>query len=134
MFAIDLNGYVLLHPNLKPQVSPGGGLEGAGPYAVGTPDSLPCLSQSNFREPVTLDFLDAELEDENKEEVRKEGRGRGAWSRGGWGATLTSLALPDPTEHDRRRQGPQAGQNAGQVPGRGEKAVEEGQSQGGRCP
>nr|XP_053785202.1 voltage-dependent calcium channel subunit alpha-2/delta-2 isoform X5 [Desmodus rotundus] len=45
VFAIDLNGYVLLHPNLKPQ--------------------------SNFREPVTLDFLDAELEDENKEEIRR---------------------------------------------------------------
>lgn len=25
----------------------------------------------NFREPVTLDFLDAELEDNNKEEVKK---------------------------------------------------------------
>ncbi|CAK6435870.1 unnamed protein product [Pipistrellus nathusii] len=45
VFAIDLNGYVLLHPNLKPQTT-------------------------NFREPVTLDFLDAELEDENKEEIR----------------------------------------------------------------
>uniref|UniRef100_A0A8D0G0I8 Calcium voltage-gated channel auxiliary subunit alpha2delta 2 n=1 Tax=Sphenodon punctatus TaxID=8508 RepID=A0A8D0G0I8_SPHPU len=44
VFAIDLNGYVLLHPNLHPQII-------------------------NFREPVTLDFLDAELEDENKEEV-----------------------------------------------------------------
>jgi hypothetical protein len=28
VFAIDLNGYVLLHPNLKPQVSQVGGLEG----------------------------------------------------------------------------------------------------------
>lgn len=28
VFAIDLNGYVLLHPNLKPQVSQMGGLEG----------------------------------------------------------------------------------------------------------
>nr|XP_020854946.1 voltage-dependent calcium channel subunit alpha-2/delta-2 isoform X1 [Phascolarctos cinereus] len=46
VFSIDLNGYVLLHPNLKPQIT-------------------------NFREPVTLDFLDAELEDENKEEIRK---------------------------------------------------------------
>uniref|UniRef100_A0A8B9TMA2 Calcium voltage-gated channel auxiliary subunit alpha2delta 2 n=1 Tax=Anas platyrhynchos TaxID=8839 RepID=A0A8B9TMA2_ANAPL len=44
VFAIDLNGYVLLHPNLQPQVSRG---------------------------PVTLDFLDAELEDENKEEIRR---------------------------------------------------------------
>ncbi|KAL0599920.1 Voltage-dependent calcium channel subunit alpha-2/delta-2 [Plecturocebus cupreus] len=46
VFAIDLNGYVLLHPNLKPQTT-------------------------SFREPVTLDFLDAELEDENKEEIRR---------------------------------------------------------------
>uniref|UniRef100_A0A7N6A860 VWFA domain-containing protein n=1 Tax=Anabas testudineus TaxID=64144 RepID=A0A7N6A860_ANATE len=44
-FAIDPNGYVLLHPNLRPKII-------------------------NFREPVTLDFLDAELEDSNKEEVR----------------------------------------------------------------
>ncbi|XP_038626610.1 voltage-dependent calcium channel subunit alpha-2/delta-2 isoform X2 [Tachyglossus aculeatus] len=46
VFSIDLNGYVLLHPNLQPQII-------------------------NFREPVTLDFLDAELEDENKEEIRR---------------------------------------------------------------
>uniref|UniRef100_A0A3Q1AYI8 VWFA domain-containing protein n=1 Tax=Amphiprion ocellaris TaxID=80972 RepID=A0A3Q1AYI8_AMPOC len=46
-FAIDPNGYVLLHPNLRPKII-------------------------NFREPVTLDFLDAELEDSNKEEVKKE--------------------------------------------------------------
>ncbi|KAJ6667687.1 hypothetical protein lerEdw1_016008 [Lerista edwardsae] len=46
MFAIDLNGYVLLHPNLRPQVI-------------------------SFQEPVTLDFLDAELEDETKEEIRR---------------------------------------------------------------
>ncbi|XP_044307179.1 voltage-dependent calcium channel subunit alpha-2/delta-2 isoform X2 [Varanus komodoensis] len=46
VFAIDLNGYVLLHPNLRPQII-------------------------NFQEPVTLDFLDAELEDENKEEIRR---------------------------------------------------------------
>ncbi|XP_038668123.1 voltage-dependent calcium channel subunit alpha-2/delta-2-like [Scyliorhinus canicula] len=45
-YAIDPNGYVLLHPNLQPKVI-------------------------NFREPVTLDFLDAELEDENKEKIRK---------------------------------------------------------------
>lgn len=44
---------------------------------MGTPDFLPCLMQTtNFREPVTLDFLDAELEDENKEEVKK-GTGMG---------------------------------------------------------
>ncbi|XP_054833437.1 voltage-dependent calcium channel subunit alpha-2/delta-2 [Eublepharis macularius] len=46
VFAIDLNGYVLLHPNLRPKII-------------------------NFQEPVTLDFLDAELEDENKEEIRR---------------------------------------------------------------
>uniref|UniRef100_A0A8P4FWL2 Calcium channel, voltage-dependent, alpha 2/delta subunit 2a n=1 Tax=Dicentrarchus labrax TaxID=13489 RepID=A0A8P4FWL2_DICLA len=40
-FAIDPNGYVLLHPNLRPK-------------------------------PVTLDFLDAELEDSNKEEIRRQ--------------------------------------------------------------
>uniref|UniRef100_A0A3Q0RPG0 Calcium channel, voltage-dependent, alpha 2/delta subunit 2a n=1 Tax=Amphilophus citrinellus TaxID=61819 RepID=A0A3Q0RPG0_AMPCI len=43
-FAIDPNGYVLLHPNLRPKVDP----------------------------PVTLDFLDAELEDSNKEEIRRQ--------------------------------------------------------------
>ncbi|XP_053753835.1 voltage-dependent calcium channel subunit alpha-2/delta-2 isoform X12 [Panthera pardus] len=72
VFAIDLNGYVLLHPNLKPQVSQGGGQEEGKLYRMGTPDFLPCLPQTtNFREPVTLDFLDAELEDENKEEIRR---------------------------------------------------------------
>ncbi|XP_068450318.1 voltage-dependent calcium channel subunit alpha-2/delta-2a isoform X3 [Clinocottus analis] len=46
-FAIDPNGYVLLHPNLRPKII-------------------------NFREPVTLDFLDSELEDSNKEEIRRQ--------------------------------------------------------------
>lgn len=46
-FAIDPNGYVLLHPNLNPQTA-------------------------KFHEPVTLDFLDAELEDEIKVKIRKE--------------------------------------------------------------
>ncbi|XP_072928695.1 voltage-dependent calcium channel subunit alpha-2/delta-2a isoform X3 [Hemitrygon akajei] len=45
-FAIDPNGYVLFHPNLQPKII-------------------------NFQEPVTLDFLDAELEDENKEWIRR---------------------------------------------------------------
>ncbi|XP_069792987.1 voltage-dependent calcium channel subunit alpha-2/delta-2-like isoform X2 [Narcine bancroftii] len=45
-FAIDPNGYVLLHPNLQPKII-------------------------NFQESVTLDFLDAELEDENKEWIRR---------------------------------------------------------------
>uniref|UniRef100_A0AAR2IJU1 VWFA domain-containing protein n=1 Tax=Pygocentrus nattereri TaxID=42514 RepID=A0AAR2IJU1_PYGNA len=44
-FAIDPNGYVLLHPNLLPE-------------------------NTRFEEPVTLDFLDAELENENKVEVK----------------------------------------------------------------
>uniref|UniRef100_A0A7N6BBN2 VWFA domain-containing protein n=1 Tax=Anabas testudineus TaxID=64144 RepID=A0A7N6BBN2_ANATE len=43
-FAIDPNGYVLLHPNLQPL----------------------------FHEPVTLDFLDAEIENEIKVEIRKK--------------------------------------------------------------
>uniref|UniRef100_A0A3B5BDV9 Voltage-dependent calcium channel subunit alpha-2/delta-1-like n=1 Tax=Stegastes partitus TaxID=144197 RepID=A0A3B5BDV9_9TELE len=46
-FAIDPNGYVLLHPNLQPLIA-------------------------KFDEPVTLDFLDAELENEIKVEIRKK--------------------------------------------------------------
>uniref|UniRef100_A0A674EPT5 Calcium channel, voltage-dependent, alpha 2/delta subunit 2a n=1 Tax=Salmo trutta TaxID=8032 RepID=A0A674EPT5_SALTR len=46
-YAIDKNGYLLLHPNLQPKII-------------------------NFREPVTLDFLDAELEDSKKEEVKTD--------------------------------------------------------------
>uniref|UniRef100_A0A3Q3FH77 Calcium channel, voltage-dependent, alpha 2/delta subunit 1a n=1 Tax=Labrus bergylta TaxID=56723 RepID=A0A3Q3FH77_9LABR len=45
-FAIDPNGYVLLHPNLQPLTA-------------------------KFNEPVTLDFLDAELENEIKVEIRR---------------------------------------------------------------
>ncbi|CAJ1054813.1 voltage-dependent calcium channel subunit alpha-2/delta-1a [Xyrichtys novacula] len=45
-FAIDPNGYVLLHPNLQPRTA-------------------------KFHEPVTLDFLDAELENEIKVEIRR---------------------------------------------------------------
>ncbi|XP_018606694.1 voltage-dependent calcium channel subunit alpha-2/delta-2-like isoform X1 [Scleropages formosus] len=47
IFAIDPNGYVLLHPNLQPKMV-------------------------NLPEPVTLDFLDAELEDVNKQEIRRQ--------------------------------------------------------------
>lgn len=88
-FAIDPNGYVLLHPNLRPKV----GLTTStvqhlltlpasdskfGRYSccltLTLPLRLPLLSPAlqiiNFREPVTLDFLDAELEDSNKEEVK----------------------------------------------------------------
>ncbi|XP_029901606.1 voltage-dependent calcium channel subunit alpha-2/delta-1a isoform X2 [Myripristis murdjan] len=46
-FAIDPNGYVLLHPNLQP-------------------------STAKFEKPVTLDFLDAELESETKVEIRRK--------------------------------------------------------------
>nr|XP_043876966.1 voltage-dependent calcium channel subunit alpha-2/delta-1a isoform X2 [Solea senegalensis] len=46
-FAIDPNGYVLLHPNLQPMTG-------------------------KFHEPVTLDFLDAEIESEIKVEIRKQ--------------------------------------------------------------
>ncbi|XP_048013024.1 voltage-dependent calcium channel subunit alpha-2/delta-1a isoform X2 [Megalobrama amblycephala] len=45
-FAIDPNGYVLLHPNLQPK-------------------------DLKSQEPVTLDFLDAELEDEMKVKIRR---------------------------------------------------------------
>uniref|UniRef100_A0A9J7ZWD8 Calcium channel, voltage-dependent, alpha 2/delta subunit 1a n=1 Tax=Cyprinus carpio carpio TaxID=630221 RepID=A0A9J7ZWD8_CYPCA len=45
-FAIDPNGYVLLHPNLQPK-------------------------DLKSQEPVTLDFLDAELEDEEKVKIRR---------------------------------------------------------------
>uniref|UniRef100_A0AAR2LK83 VWFA domain-containing protein n=1 Tax=Pygocentrus nattereri TaxID=42514 RepID=A0AAR2LK83_PYGNA len=46
-FAIDPNGYVLLHPNLQPKVH-----------------------NPKFQEPVTLDFLDAELENDIKVQIR----------------------------------------------------------------
>lgn len=91
-FAIDPNGYVLLHPNLRPKVGP---ITKAslhimsllasdpevklGNYScwltLTLPFRVPLLFLSvqiiNFREPVTLDFLDAELEDSNKEEVQQ---------------------------------------------------------------
>uniref|UniRef100_A0A8C6TA89 Calcium channel, voltage-dependent, alpha 2/delta subunit 2b n=1 Tax=Neogobius melanostomus TaxID=47308 RepID=A0A8C6TA89_9GOBI len=57
IFAIDPNGYLLLHPNLRPKVS-------------FIPHSSLCLV--NLPEPVTLDFLDAEVEDSNKEEIRRQ--------------------------------------------------------------
>ncbi|XP_045078929.1 voltage-dependent calcium channel subunit alpha-2/delta-2-like isoform X1 [Coregonus clupeaformis] len=47
IYAIDPNGYLLLHPNLHPKLL-----------------DLP--------EPVTLDFLDAEVEDSSKQEIRKQ--------------------------------------------------------------
>uniref|UniRef100_A0A8C5GXR5 Voltage-dependent calcium channel subunit alpha-2/delta-1-like n=1 Tax=Gouania willdenowi TaxID=441366 RepID=A0A8C5GXR5_GOUWI len=56
-FAIDPNGYVLLHPNLQPKVKQ---------------LTFERLHNSNpkFQEPVTLDFLDAELENDIKVEIR----------------------------------------------------------------
>lgn len=44
----------------------------AGALSPSSPLPL-CPQIINFREPVTLDFLDAELEDENKEEVGRAG-------------------------------------------------------------
>uniref|UniRef100_A0A8D3EFI1 Calcium voltage-gated channel auxiliary subunit alpha2delta 1 n=1 Tax=Scophthalmus maximus TaxID=52904 RepID=A0A8D3EFI1_SCOMX len=58
-FAIDPNGYVLLHPNLQPK--------------VWQPALCITLWGSNpkFQEPVTLDLLDAEFENDIKVEIRK---------------------------------------------------------------
>uniref|UniRef100_A0AAQ5XQV4 VWFA domain-containing protein n=1 Tax=Amphiprion ocellaris TaxID=80972 RepID=A0AAQ5XQV4_AMPOC len=56
-FAIDPNGYVLLHPNLQPKV-----------WHLALCITL-CGSNPKFQEPVTLDFLDAELENDIKVEV-----------------------------------------------------------------
>nr|XP_046166788.1 voltage-dependent calcium channel subunit alpha-2/delta-2-like isoform X1 [Oncorhynchus gorbuscha] len=61
-FAIDQNGYLLLHPNLQPKV----GSRLSSMHPILQPKII------NFREPVTLDFLDAELEDSKKEEIRRE--------------------------------------------------------------
>uniref|UniRef100_A0A671LCP7 Voltage-dependent calcium channel subunit alpha-2/delta-2-like n=1 Tax=Sinocyclocheilus anshuiensis TaxID=1608454 RepID=A0A671LCP7_9TELE len=47
IFAIDPNGYVLMHPNLQPR-------------------------EEDLPEPVTLDFLDAEVEDSSKKEIRRQ--------------------------------------------------------------
>ena len=56
--------------------------------ALSPPLVLPfCLQIINFREPVTLDFLDAELEDENKEEV---GRPGGSFRGTGWPPLICS--------------------------------------------
>uniref|UniRef100_A0A4W6DH13 Calcium voltage-gated channel auxiliary subunit alpha2delta 1 n=1 Tax=Lates calcarifer TaxID=8187 RepID=A0A4W6DH13_LATCA len=57
-FAIDPNGYVLLHPNLQPKV-----------WQLNNALSFP--QNPKFQEPVTLDFLDAELENDIKVEIRR---------------------------------------------------------------
>ncbi|KTG41425.1 hypothetical protein cypCar_00004743, partial [Cyprinus carpio] len=66
-FAIDPNGYVLLHPNLQPK-------------------------DLKSQEPVTLDFLDAELEDEEKVK-RYIDRGFRTYTWGPVSKTDYSLAL-----------------------------------------
>ncbi|XP_041442481.1 voltage-dependent calcium channel subunit alpha-2/delta-1 isoform X2 [Xenopus laevis] len=63
-FALDPNGYVLLHPNLQPK-----------PIGVGIPKlnlrkRRPGTQDLKSQEPVTLDFLDAELENDHKVEIR----------------------------------------------------------------
>uniref|UniRef100_A0A2R8ZU06 Calcium voltage-gated channel auxiliary subunit alpha2delta 1 n=1 Tax=Pan paniscus TaxID=9597 RepID=A0A2R8ZU06_PANPA len=65
-FAIDPNGYVLLHPNLQPK-----------PIGVGIPTinlrkRRPNIQNPKSQEPVTLDFLDAELENDIKVEIRNK--------------------------------------------------------------
>ncbi|XP_077371840.1 voltage-dependent calcium channel subunit alpha-2/delta-1 [Festucalex cinctus] len=60
-FAIDPNGYVLLHPNLQPKKSiQNRNSRLYNKYAV-----------TFHEEPVTLDFLDAELENDIKVEIRR---------------------------------------------------------------
>uniref|UniRef100_A0AAA9SYQ8 Calcium voltage-gated channel auxiliary subunit alpha2delta 1 n=1 Tax=Bos taurus TaxID=9913 RepID=A0AAA9SYQ8_BOVIN len=60
-FAIDPNGYVLLHPNLQPK-----------PIGLGIPTINLRKRRPNVQEPVTLDFLDAELENDIKVEIRNK--------------------------------------------------------------
>uniref|UniRef100_A0A669EBF7 Calcium voltage-gated channel auxiliary subunit alpha2delta 1 n=1 Tax=Oreochromis niloticus TaxID=8128 RepID=A0A669EBF7_ORENI len=60
-FAIDPNGYVLLHPNLQPKVWR--------LILYITFEILFFPQNPKFQEPVTLDFLDAELENDIKIEV-----------------------------------------------------------------
>uniref|UniRef100_A0AAY4CXP0 VWFA domain-containing protein n=1 Tax=Denticeps clupeoides TaxID=299321 RepID=A0AAY4CXP0_9TELE len=59
-FAIDPNGYVLLHPNLQPKVRGGPGPDKKRRGTI----------NPKFQEPVTLDFLDAELENDIKVQIR----------------------------------------------------------------
>nr|XP_033814818.1 voltage-dependent calcium channel subunit alpha-2/delta-1 isoform X1 [Geotrypetes seraphini] len=65
-FAIDPNGYVLLHPNLRPESI------GVGIPTVNLRKRRPGIQNPKFQEPVTLDFLDAELENEIKVEIRNQ--------------------------------------------------------------
>ncbi|XP_072290553.1 voltage-dependent calcium channel subunit alpha-2/delta-1-like [Eucyclogobius newberryi] len=65
-FAIDPNGYVLLHPNLQPK-------KRIRNRRLRVSDKFAVTFHENpkFQEPVTLDFLDAELENDIKVEIRK---------------------------------------------------------------
>ncbi|KAM8770956.1 voltage-dependent calcium channel subunit alpha-2/delta-1 isoform 1-T1 [Rhynchonycteris naso] len=63
-FAIDPNGYVLLHPNLQPKPI------GVGISTINLRKRRPNVQNPKSQEPVTLDFLDAELENEIKVEIR----------------------------------------------------------------
>uniref|UniRef100_A0A8C3JNP7 Calcium voltage-gated channel auxiliary subunit alpha2delta 1 n=1 Tax=Calidris pygmaea TaxID=425635 RepID=A0A8C3JNP7_9CHAR len=65
-FAIDPNGYVLLHPNLQPKQI------GVGIPKVKLRKRRPNVQNPKSQEPVTLDFLDAELENDIKVEIRKK--------------------------------------------------------------
>ncbi|XP_025059023.1 voltage-dependent calcium channel subunit alpha-2/delta-1 [Alligator sinensis] len=65
-FAIDPNGYVLLHPNLQPKHI------GVGIPKVNLRKRRPHVQNPKSQEPVTLDFLDAELENDIKVEIRKK--------------------------------------------------------------
>ncbi|XP_053572489.1 voltage-dependent calcium channel subunit alpha-2/delta-1 isoform X2 [Bombina bombina] len=63
-FAIDPNGYVLLHPNLQPKNID------VGTSLISLRNRRPDVQNRKSQEPVTLDFLDAELENEFKVEIR----------------------------------------------------------------
>ncbi|XP_066490665.1 voltage-dependent calcium channel subunit alpha-2/delta-1 isoform X2 [Tiliqua scincoides] len=65
-FAIDPNGYVLLHPNLQPKHI------GVGIPKINLRKRRPHIQNPKSQEPVTLDFLDAELENDIKVEIRKK--------------------------------------------------------------
>ncbi|XP_053108701.1 voltage-dependent calcium channel subunit alpha-2/delta-1 isoform X3 [Hemicordylus capensis] len=65
-FAIDPNGYVLLHPNLQPKHI------GVGIPKINLRKRRPHVQSLKSQEPVTLDFLDAELENDIKVEIRKK--------------------------------------------------------------
>ncbi|MXQ84972.1 hypothetical protein E5288_WYG004270 [Bos mutus] len=65
-FAIDPNGYVLLHPNLQPKPI------GLGIPTINLRKRRPNVQNPKSQEPVTLDFLDAELENDIKVEIRNK--------------------------------------------------------------